>query len=203
MKYYLIALMTAIGIFSGTITEATPKEGPYVSVLSGMNYFDCGKINTLFTPCVSTESSLGYVIGGALGYKFHSPLRIEGEISYRHNSIGRVKLEEKKIPVNLNINTFSYMMNGYYDHEICWPITPYLGLGIGYVHSEGNFKLFNGKVNASADGLAAQFMVGALYELNSNTDIGLEYRFRQEFRILCDRENSLDHALLLTLKRYF
>ncbi len=204
MRNYLKLMITAIGIFTGTTIEATPKERPYVNILTGMNFFDCGKINDVHSSFrVNTNSSTGYIFGGALGYKFCSPLRIEGEFSYRHNTINQIKNEGKKIPVNLDINTYSYMINGYYDHELCCPITPYLGVGLGYVHSEGKLKLSNDKINASSDGLAAQCMIGAQYAVRSNTDIGLEYRFRKEFRVLCDRENSQDHALLLTLKRYF
>lgn len=193
MRNYLMTILSAIGIFAATTTvEATPQSGPYASVLGGVSFFDADNVNHLHL-----DTSTGYMLGGALGYKFCSPIRVEGEFAYRHNTIDSIRYMGEKYDVDFNINTYTYMFNAYYDIETGSPITPYFGAGLGYVHSEGKVKVMDQSLRTSSDGFGAQFMVGANYAINCKTDIGLEYRY------LLAHSNANDHGILLNLRRYF
>lgn len=193
MRKYLMTLMTVIGVFTATnAIEAAPQQGPYVSALGGVNFLDVDTING-----VHTNSSTGYVLGGALGYKFCSPWRAEAELTYRHNNIDKFKYNGQKYNVDFDINSYTCMANLYYDIDTGSAITPYFGSGIGYVHTHGKVKIMDEKKEVSSNGFGAQLMVGANYAIDCKTEIGLEYRY------LYAHENASDNAILLNLRRYF
>jgi OmpA-OmpF porin, OOP family len=193
MRNILLTVVTTIGLFAATNTiEAAPQEGPYVSALGGVSFLDADTVNNF-----RSDVSTGYLFGGALGYKFCSPLRVEGEFVYRHNTIKELRFADQKYKVDFDINTYSYMANAYYDFDLGCPFTPYLGAGIGYVHSEGKAKVDGQTVRTSSNGYGAQGIAGVSYAIDCKTDIALEYRY------LYAHENAKDHGVCLNVRRYF
>ncbi|MBA3958698.1 MAG: porin family protein [Parachlamydiaceae bacterium] len=195
-------LMTAMSLASFAPAQADNccwdsccgTDGFYVSGFGGANFIAKKK---------HIDFKTGYVVGGAVGYAFCNNLRLEGEVSYRHNRIKSVSgLEDfsgfsESVSISSSASssssskshftTLAYMANVYYDIDTsCWDcccgcgeIVPYIGAGIGYNQqrlriSEGEFNL-----NGKKSGFAWQLIAGLAYEITPCADISLEYRFLQ------------------------
>ena len=76
--------------------------------------------------------AVAYMATAAIGYNWFFPeniadLRIELEGGYRFNDTDSLN----NLPLDGEVETFSAMVNGYFDFRTTWPVVPYLGLGFG------------------------------------------------------------------------
>ena len=81
------------------------------------------------------SSDLGFAVSGAVGYKFTSNLRAEGEIAYRSNDLDAVTVGgfglTSSAAVDGSVSVLSGLASGYFDIPLGGRITPFVGAGIG------------------------------------------------------------------------
>lgn len=165
MKRILMTMVVA-AVFMATSAQAADGK-LYFSASGGLSLTD-----DLDFPGINISFDPGYNIGGALGYDL-GQFRVEGEI--RYSSVDLDEVNGIPSTISADLSAFTFMANGYYDHEINnSPLTPYLGLGIGWVNSE----LDAGALGSSdEDDFGYQFMVGLGFDITPDAMLTAEYRY--------------------------
>lgn len=168
----------------------------YVNLLVGANFLDVKKRDDF-----KFDFKTGYYIGGALGYKLNECFRLEGEIVYRHNKFKDVKYQDTRVDLGGHVRSVSFIANVFYDIDLCqpcFPVTPYIGAGIGYQTGEGKITFNDASVKGKEDGFVYQFIAGLGYDFCcGDWNLALEYRF------LGGKHSTYDHGVGLSLKKYF
>ena len=140
-----LTALLGIAAFACSISFAQAAEGPYVSLQGGGSFLsDADNVGG----GISIESSFetGYNVSGAAGYSFKNGIRLEGEISYRRNSLDKLTITaDGGVGVALgvgslngisadadgNVSALSFMANAFYDFRLANSVKPYVGGGIG------------------------------------------------------------------------
>lgn len=100
----------------------------------------------------------------ALGWQFHPMLRTEIEGAYRNTDLDGVAGDQ---------DTWTWMLNGYWDIKNDSAITPYLGAGVGYAHAT-----LDTAGNSDHEGAFVwQAIAGAAFELTPNWALTADYRY--------------------------
>jgi opacity protein-like surface antigen len=163
-------------------------EGFYASGFGGVDLLSTHG-HSYFKP------GTGFLGGIAGGYKFCNNIRIEGELSYRQD---RWKIRKfwgydyyPASTFRCKVNNIALMANALYDFDVHPQWTPYLGGGIGYVHSFW-------KSRYKRDDVALQAIAGISYSLCPKMDIGLEYR------LLCMGTCSMyNNSFIISIRKFF
>ncbi len=127
--------MAAACLAVPVIARADSVTGPYVNLGAGVNFLQDEHVNNMVLAGVPTSRftgqasfDTGFVGVAAFGWGFGSGLRAELEGDYRYNSISRLPgavtsggIEQK----------YGAMVNLLYDFNLGWPVTPYIGVGVG------------------------------------------------------------------------
>ncbi len=126
------------------------------------------------------DTSLGVLVRA--GKKFDA-FRAELELGYRDIEVDSIKTANGAYSSSSgDANAYSVMINGAYDFEMDAPVTPYVLLGVGALHVDGDVAYTddNGRAETlSADDttVAAQIGLGLSYELTSSIDLVAGYSF--------------------------
>lgn len=143
----------------------------YVGVLGGVNL-----LQNEHRHDDSIKYKTGYTAGAFAGYGFCNNIRVEGEFLYRRNNVKHIKNDKGTFHCG-HYRSYSLMANCLYDFNICYPVTPYLGVGIGADRvttaisiPESGFK--NHKTRFAAQGIA-----GFSYPICDNTEMSIDYRY--------------------------
>src|SRR5262245_45941086 len=150
-------------VAAGAITqEVKAAEGFYVGVHGGAVFLRDGRFHDLSTSTSNGTTSItasltdikqkfdtGAGIGAHAGYGFANGFRVEGETTYRRNTLGDLAFKAKvttttstgttatatsvslRADVETDIHSWAFMVNGFYDIDLGMPFTPYIGAGIG------------------------------------------------------------------------
>lgn len=138
-KSILLTGAAAFGLMSasGAAVAQDPFYGLYVSGGVGGNFLDditlTPKPPTSLDPRI-LDFETGFVGSIALGKMIGEHFRVETEVSYRHNDLDSVTIQNEG-PQNINggdASAFAIMLNGWFDVPVGpGNITPYIGGGIG------------------------------------------------------------------------
>lgn len=200
MKKAIFAILTFLQISVMAYAGEYTTQGAYVGGIAGVN---------LLYPDHHVKTHPGFNLGAFAGYKFVScenpclNLRLEGEISYRRNTLKSFRLPTTSYKVHGFTDSMTLMANAFYDFETNTRWTPYVGIGIGYIHDRIHTKCkLEGKTvgrwgKGSEDGFASQYIGGVAYRICDGMDLGLEYRY------LLAREHCNEHTVAFTVKQYF
>lgn len=214
MKNILFLFAAVLSLTSTAAVRA--EEGTYGSVFGGINWLENYSRNHNWQSHHHATSrthhkfkfKTGYLVGGAVGFKWCNNVRAEAEVAYRHNKLDKAHWSCKNYSGDLSrhnhgnasVRTWSIMANGFYDFEVdCFDIKPYLGFGIGYA----NNKVTNGRWNSSwnnhhgrwnnrcksQSNFAWQFIAGLAYPICENIDLDIQYRYFQSHKNV--RSNDL------------
>lgn len=191
------ALLALTVIAAPAAALAQPVTGPYISIGAGINYLQNQTVSDStgnISGTVGAKTDLKYDgIGplgvGAVGWGFGNGFRVELEGQYRENQIKDLGGQA------LSGDTVQYggFVNGYYDFDMSGSdlsaITPYIGVGAGYLVNKFNNVSFSG-VDANGDSTffrstgekgdyALQGILGLSYAIASVPGLSLtaEYRF--------------------------
>lgn len=110
------------------------------------------------------DFSSEYILTVAFGKKFGN---FSAELEYSHETSD---WDNKSINNQGDGESNAFMINGYYNFDLDTKITPYIGVGIGYLDFDDGY--------VSDSTTAYQGMIGGTYEINERFDISLEYRYR-------------------------
>jgi opacity protein-like surface antigen len=118
------------------------------------------------------------VFEGTVGYDF-GMFRAEGEIGYRKNDVDKFSAFGVSVAGSGDIDTLSFMVNGYFDIETQSGLTPFFGAGIGYAKISANDFSVGGIDIGSEDDtvLAYQFGIGTGYSVTESLIIDLGYKY--------------------------
>lgn len=182
--FFTISLICLIPSF------AKASEGYYVGVLAGPNLLYQSKT------WYQADYETGYALGAYAGYKFCNNVRLEVEFDYRRNNLSRIKFDEVSFHCG-HRRSFSFMVNGLYELNLCSVFRPYLGAGLGV--NFDRFVISGPGYHSRTDNtrFAMQAIGGVSYEVYCNTDLDLDYRF------YWGSNNLYNHLFSLGLKYYF
>ena len=136
------------------------------------------------------STDVGVAVMGAVGYALNN-LRIEGEISYRHNGLdeltintavggGLVFVGVATGPIEGDMTALGFMANAFYDFDTGTNWVPHLGGGIGLAQLGLDVESIGG-VSTSFDDtdtvFAYQLGAGIGYRLGNGARVDLSYRF--------------------------
>lgn len=112
------------------------------------------------------EFSDSFGVGASLGYNINNNIRTEVEFMYRNH-----ESEAKKIGAvtftSREFDSYTTMLNGYYDFVNSSAFTPYVGAGAGATYHED-----------SGEGhFAYQLMSGVSYDVGSSDRVSVGYRY--------------------------
>jgi outer membrane protein OmpA-like peptidoglycan-associated protein len=129
---------------------------------------------------VKSSYNTGYNIGGFVGWDL-KPIRIEGELVYRDNDVDKVTPQGfPTLNGHGDVSSLAGMANGYYDFQVDWPVTPYVGLGIGaarvHPHNVGAAAL-PVTVHDNDIEFAYQGIVGVSYSISPQFSLSADYRY--------------------------
>lgn len=187
----------------GSLTGHLIKTSDYQSVAGGAVF-----TKTLF------ENSYG--LSTAIGYRFSSGFRIEGEIGYDQLEMDQVLVPGfgLVLPSNGWLKRWLGLANIYYDIDTNTPWVPYIGIGAGAAHQnmKGRIPSLGGtKIYDSDTILAYQISTGVNYLVSPKTALFAGYRYLgidevelidfalQDTKI----ERSDSHHLQLGVRFYF
>lgn len=168
MKFHVIL---AAVVLSTTAATSAMAAGPYVGAAAGVSVFHDSDLSL-----GGDTAELSYDMGGAVnvsaGYDFGG-LRVEGEFGYKGADVD--KLEGIKVEGDATI--MSLMANGFYDFKMASPVTPFVGVGIGFIKGE----LDDGFDSSDDTALGYQLSVGAAMQVAPNVHVDLTYRYQSTF----------------------
>ena len=197
------ALLAATVLAMPLAAQAQPVTGVYVGAGAGINFLQNSDADlkggaaagaTTLGGFGSSNGTLkfdpGYVGVLAVGYGFGNGVRAELEGNFRHNSLDETSGFGGSDLSRRRGNAVSYgaMANGYYDfYNLGLPmgITPYVGLGIGYVATNyDNVRMRDStggvlRLNGPDGQFAYQAIAGASMPVSAVPGLSLtaEYRF--------------------------
>ncbi|WP_306261567.1 outer membrane protein [Pararhizobium sp. IMCC21322] len=141
MKSRKLVLLSGAASMAAMFTQSTAQaEQPfYVSLGAGVNILSDIDLNSddfdIPQNTRQLEFDTGVAVLGAVGYRFSSYFRAEGEVSYRRNGYDDATVQnEGPAGINGDITAFGVMLNGWVDIPTGTVITPYFGGGIGGAH---------------------------------------------------------------------
>ena len=125
----------------------------------------------------SSAVALGYSPGGT--YQPLANMRFEVELGFHHNNLNSFTPGGgAAVSAPGAIQSISYMANAYYDFRNPWPVTPYIGGGVGMASTKLAQNSGARNYNSSDNSFAYQFMGGIFYtpEATPKLDWTLGYR---------------------------
>ncbi|MGP0565573.1 MULTISPECIES: outer membrane protein [unclassified Nitrospina] len=162
-------------LFETQLTE----PGVYVSAFGGVSVQSDSNVDpdapggTLGTLQFDTST----LVGGAVGYQFENPFRIEAELAHRGYDVERVKGAGTVAPAGGDVSILSLMVNAYHDlTSEKWK--PYLGIGFGVADVVWNdvTSALTPVIDHSDYVFAVQAMAGIGYEITPSLTATAGYR---------------------------
>jgi OOP family OmpA-OmpF porin len=202
------AALAAAALLEAGSASAQELPGTYLGLGIGANFLEGLSAGGALGGTTRLNYDVGPVGDVEVGYALGNGFRWELEFGARHSDAKSVTVPSgstlpSSLPLKTNAGAYNYMVNGLYDFRLAPPWTVNLGAGVGAadvsVNNVGRTWPF-----------AFQAMTGVEYGLNSQTKVGLEYKFlgtdSLNFRsspIVSSHANYYDHAVLLTLRYSF
>jgi OmpA-OmpF porin, OOP family len=181
MRKSFLMLTTALAVTMAGSAQA--GTGWYVGLSGGANWVEDAApfgVNPGPAPIGANtefEFDTGWMVTGAIGYKWASNWRAELELGYRAND-GDVTVAGVTVPGSgFEFNQFTQFLNVLYDHSIAdkWNLS--VGVGVG-----GSLVEFQPDVPGGTDWdddyvLAGQLIAQLGYEVSSRLDLYVDYRY--------------------------
>ncbi len=194
--------------------QQQPVTGPYVSLGAGPQWLMNSKNyerNEATEPSSSDtyRFDTGWAGVGAVGYGLGNGIRLEGELGYRHSGVK----DANTGPSSGSVSAWDLMANGLYDFNLGWPVTPYVGVGVGGARVSFN-KVAEPEGGESVDDTSTVFayqgIAGLTYAINQNLKVDAGYRyFSTTTPHVKDTSGDIEHAhyhdhtLLISLRWEF
>ena len=162
-------------------------EGGYVSVMGGYSFLNDSTIGAErddlsgSVDAITLEDSSA-IFGGAIGYNFKGPWRVEVEATYQEYDVEQLLNSVKVlVPATGDVGVISAGINGIYDiKQSDMPVTPYIGAGVGAIYADANDVKVAGRstLNDQAFAPTAVLMLGVGYDLTESVALTAGYRLQ-------------------------
>lgn len=173
-------------------------------------------VGTTTVPLDATiDTDSGFGISGAVGYRFDN-VRAELEVGYHDNDVDGVTVNDVDLPVDGSIDTWRFVLNGYYDFPTGSRFRPYVGGGAGLAILSANDvsatipNLGELSIDDSSTSFLFQFKAGVGYDFTDTLNAFLGYRLTgipgQDFEALgtdLEADTLFIHALQLGARYEF
>ncbi|HEY4831383.1 MAG TPA: outer membrane beta-barrel protein [Waddliaceae bacterium] len=208
MKSILITLLCVLLIASGgtCVAFCSDTGSAYLNNRAGVYLKGFGGLNLAHEPRwdhAKYRTSTGYVVGTALGYAF-SLVSVEGEFSYRHNSIDRFTVDALDIHVDGDLEQWCGLGNVLLGIPITNCFAPYVGVGAGYRHSKPGVNFdessdisFKTLVESSNEWGVYQAIGGLNFTLSRFVNLQLEYRYLDGFTDVRCSNHTVDLSAVI------
>ena len=181
---YLIGTALAGAVLMPSIALAQ-QTGFYVSA-SGGAAFTMDADNEGGGLSIESEFDTGFSFTGAGGYAFANGIRVEAEIGYRGADVdtrtitndGGLGVAGLSGEADGDVRVLSAMANAWYDFAVDFPVTPYVGGGIGFANVDAEASFAGVTIVDDDDTVFAyQAGAGAAYPLTETLSVFAGYRF--------------------------
>jgi OOP family OmpA-OmpF porin len=184
---FALGFVAAIAL-AMTASQAQAKDGWYGHLSAGVGSTTDTDVDVPSLAPINLETTQGQgpVVLGALGQKYPSGFRIEGEISYRNNGFDDFKASGSAtfsgvtytgtnvpVPISGDISSLGFMTNVAYDFMKGKKIHPYVLAGIGAA------KISVDSADLADDNdfvFAYQVGAGIKYDVSKKVALGISYR---------------------------
>jgi OOP family OmpA-OmpF porin len=189
-----IALLAATVMAAPFAVHAQPVSGLYVAGGAGANLLQdttVKHINPTNKPGFGHGSNFRYDVGpvvvGSIGYGLGNGLRFELEGTGMMNKVNKFKAGTASVAGGDQYK-YGAFINALYDIPLALPISPYVGIGGGYLHNENSNVHISARnqyftSNGQSDNAAVQAIAGVsypLYRFVPGLSLTGEYRFVSE-----------------------
>ena len=162
------------------------KRGIYFELRGGLNYLTDSNIDIAGVSGADIEAQFdhGYVVEGAIGYEHSSGFRGEIAVGYRSNDIDDATVNGVSVATfctslgvgcSGDVQTYSFMANGYYAFNVGGGFKPFIGAGIGAAVVDGEVQVSVpgiGSASVSDDDTVFAYQGIAGVEYQFPTDLG-------------------------------
>jgi len=180
------AIVAASLLCLASALPAAAAQGPYVGLGGGLAIIHDSDTN--FGGDVEYDLGGGFNVSGGMVF---DQMRLEAEFGYNAADI-----EDS----GADLTTMSYMVNGFYDMKVAAPVTPYFGLGLGFINGE----LDDGIIDDDDTSFAYQLTAGVTSPINQYLNLDVYYRYQgttSDLEVFGD-EISYDASLIFAGLRY-
>lgn len=190
MRLGLLLALALAGLSIGAASaSADSANSAYLGLHGGLNLVHDEEVQDTFAvfglkTVAEARYDPGYTVGGTLGYKATSFLRVEFEATYRRNALDEIEWTDAEFKLGHfrtkgHISSLAIMSNVFFDFPTSGRLVPSVGLGIGFATvfledtGDSDGPLFDEKLV----GPAFQAGVGLGYAFNDSLMLSLDYRF--------------------------
>jgi len=178
----------------------------YLKGLVGFNFLSIPSPSDM-----DTDANVGYAVGGGIGYQLPCNFRVEGELTYRHNTLDQLTIKGSDANLILkldgSISSLAYIGNLLFDFPVAWACVPYVGFGLGGYQEWNKVRIpaFSGTENdlrlkSSISGVGYQFIAGFNWLTCNKITADVEYRFFDSASVSGSNNN---HSLVLSCCKVF
>lgn len=189
------------------LVQAQPIDGIYIGGGGGLNYLQNEHIKAGSLPIplggVQTSYQPGWVGLGSIGYGFGNGFRVEVEGNYRTDHLR--SNAQTHATSSSSEEKYGAMFNALYDFNTVglgmdsFGVSPYLGLGAGWVHNKWNTTTIQDAggqvhINSGLDSAAYQGIAGLAFPITAMPGLALTAEYR-----LIDTPGSRKYDSLFTI----
>ena len=163
-------VLAALILCLASVLPAAAAQGPYVGVAGGLAIVHDSDIEDL--PGIDdrdAEFDVGFGFNVSAGMRFDQ-MRCDAEFGLNNADFDNIEGGG----VDGDVTTMSFMLNGYYDLKIPAPVTPFFGVGLGFIN--GEFEVEGEEGDDTNFGY--QLTAGVTSNINQFLDLDLYYRYQ-------------------------
>ena len=125
----------------GSQSAYANKSRIYLAGYMGLNLHNSQDYEESATPArgdVDLDPALSF--GGALGFRFNKYFSLEAEANYAVADTDKINIGGTSRSVDGELTAMTFMLNGVYNIDMDWGITPFLTAGAGLGHFDASIK---------------------------------------------------------------
>jgi len=179
---WALALSVFLALPAMAQTFGAPGTGPdglYIRGEGGWSHMNDMAGYTTGGLSYTSKQDDGYILGGALGWKFDQ-LRVELGLDFSNSGISSINLANvTDKTVGGSVHNTAGMVNFLWDMRTGTFVVPYIGIGVGASEVSLDNATYNGHLQSNSSQLvfAYQPMVGVNFHITPQLALGLQYRY--------------------------
>lgn len=179
-KLSLLALALVIPAGAASANDYYGFNNAYFSIKGGYTWTnDSDYSETGVSGDIEFDDT--YNASAAFGGRWLGNMRTELEVSYRDADVENISAGGGSASADGNLETWAFLINGYYDFNPWGRFTPYIGAGIGAAHHRADVDAVGGLGVTGGDDSDTVFAysatAGAATAIAEQTDLTVDYRY--------------------------